>query len=150
MTAVRTGTLLIAVATAASLASCASTGGPAASPTSSTPSGPSGSLGVVTQEDAAAAIEGLCRVRETFGSDPAGAASTFENDVHQELHVIAAATETVDRTAAGALLQTKERVESDLAEDLLPTSFGADVDALIAATSRALQAIGLGAPACGA
>lgn len=113
----------------------------------STPSPlPSGSLGVVTPDSAAAAVQGLCDVRDAPDAPAANAA--FYDRTHQELHVIAAATEERDRQAAGALLEAMQRVEADLERPLLPGGFSADVEALAGATRGALDAIGLDVPAC--
>jgi hypothetical protein len=113
----------------------------------STPSPlPSGSLGVVTPGAAAAAVQGLCDVRDASDAPVANAA--FYDRTHQELHVIAAATEERDRQAAGALLEAMQRVEAELGRPLLPGGFSADVEALAGATRGALDSIGLDVPAC--
>jgi len=113
----------------------------------STPSPlPSGSLGVVTPDAAAAAVQGLCDVRDAPDAPAANAA--FYDRTHQELHVIAAATEERDRQAAGALLEAMQRVEAELERHLLPGGFSADVEALAGATRGALDSIGLDVPGC--
>lgn len=110
---------------------------------------PSGSLGVVTERDAEATVRGLCAVRAAGPSERDRANALFYDRSHQELHVIAAATEVRDRPAAGRLLQAMLRVESDLRGRRLPATFGGDVEALIAETANAISAIGLTAPSCG-
>jgi hypothetical protein len=114
-----------------------------------TPPGPSGSLGVVTQPAVDRAVRALCSML-SGGSDRAGLTDAFENRAHEELHVIAAATQERDRTAAGAMLVAKERVEADLAEPSLPRGWRDDDVTLLRRTQDALVAIGLGAPACDA
>jgi hypothetical protein len=100
----------------------------------------------VTQDAVDEAILGLCEIEGAIDRDAAEA--VFADRSHQTLHVIAAATEVVDRGAAAGLLVTKQIVEADLSEPALPTEFAADVQALLEATRGALQAIGLDAPAC--
>ena len=115
----------------------------------STPSGPSGAQGVVTLADASAAVQALCTMRTTPISDPDAANGIFYDTVHEELHVIASATQEKDRAAAGDLLQAKQKMESDLLEHPLPVSYPADAKALAQATRAALASIGLSVPACG-
>jgi hypothetical protein len=147
MAAVRVSRLLLASSAAAILLTAC--GGNAAEPSASpaTPL-PSGSLGVVTADAASAAVLGLCDVRSGLSTDPQGAAATFENEVHEELHVIAAATEVQDREAAATLLQAKEKVEADFADPAAGGDAGPDVEALLSAVRSALTAIGLSAPDC--
>jgi hypothetical protein len=107
---------------------------------------PSGSLGVVTAEAADAAVQGLCDVRDAPTAPAASA--TFYDRTHQELHVIAAATEERDRAKAASLLEAMQRVEAELEQPLLPAGFSADVETLVGATRGALASIGLDAPGC--
>jgi hypothetical protein len=106
----------------------------------------SGALGPVTQADADRAVAGLCDIVGATERAPANAA--FQDRAHATLHAVAAAAEEVDRAAAAALLLTKQRVEADLAEPVLPAGFAADVEALLAALDGALEVIGLHTPAC--
>ena len=123
-------------------AACGSNGGGSDDP--SVP--PSGALGPVTAEAAAETVRGLCDLESAM--DRAEAEATFLDRSHETLHVIAAATEVRDRSAAAELLEAKQRVEADLAGADLPPDFDADVETLIQATRAALEAIGLDAPAC--
>ena len=132
------------VSAALSLAACSGYGGSDHVTTSPPP--PSGSLGVVTSAAAVAAVEGLCGVREA--ADAPAAKTTFYDRTHQELHVIAAATEERDRQAAASLLEAMQRVEAELEHPPLPQGFSADVETLVEATREALRSIGLDAPAC--
>jgi hypothetical protein len=111
-----------------------------------TASGPSGSLGVITAGAAAEALDAECELRGVTDRDHANA--LFFDRAHQTLHVLAAATEVVDRVPAAGLLEAKQVVESDLGADALPETFSADVAGLLDATRRALQAVDLPAPAC--
>lgn len=135
----------LALVTALVLAACATDG---ATPSPSAPTAlPSGELGVVTQEAASAAALGLCEVLSGLPTDPETAMATFHDRVHEELHVIAAATQVEDRAAAAALLQAKERVEADF-DGPDAADAGGDLEALAAALRDALAAIGLTAPDC--
>jgi hypothetical protein len=132
------------VAAALSLASCGGYGGP--DQVTTPPALPSGSLGVVTPDAAVAAVQGLCDVRDA--PDAPAASATFYDRTHQELHVIAAATEIRDRAKAASLLEAMQRVEAELDRPLLPPGFSADVETLVGATRGALASIGLDAPGC--
>ncbi len=107
---------------------------------------PSGSHGPVTSDASDESILGLCEL--VGATDRDSAVATFQDRSHQTLHVIAAATEVVDRGAAAGLLEAKQVVESDLTEPVLPEGFAGDVEALLEATRGALEAIGLEPPAC--
>lgn len=139
--------LALALATALSLGlvACDSSSNGDASQSSSPPSG---SLGVVEPAAARTALEGLCAIAAD-PTDRSTANAVFYDRVHEELHVIAAAVQPRDVQRAADLLTAKERVESDLQGSSLPAGFGSDVSALLTATQRALQALGLPAPVCG-
>jgi hypothetical protein len=124
------------------LAAC---GGAAAEP-SPAGSGPSGALGVMTAEAGTEMIAALCDLRTAADRDAANA--TFFDRAHQALHVLAAATETVDRVPAAGLLEAKQVVEADLQADALPPRFRADVQALLGAARAALETVQLPAPGC--
>ena len=108
---------------------------------------PSGELGVVTQEAASAAVLGLCEVIGGLPTDIETAMDTFHDRVHEELHVVAAATQSQDRAAAAALLQAKERFEVDFAGPMAADAAD-DLEMLSTALRDALAAIGLSAPDC--
>jgi hypothetical protein len=131
---------LLALALAVAAGACAGSGDAGPSPF------PSGSLGPVTPAAASEAIRGLCEM--VGATDREAAATVFLDRSHQTLHVIAAATDVVDRAAGARLLEAKQVIEADLTEPVLPDGFGDDVAALIDATRGALDAIDLDAPAC--
>jgi hypothetical protein len=133
---------LLSIALAIAFASCG--GSPDAEPSPSPL--PSGVLGVVTPEAAREAVEGLCDIAGETDRD--AAATIFFDRSHQTLHVVAAATEVVDRTAAANLLIAKQAVEEDLRQPILPNGFAGDVEVLLGALREALATIGLDAPAC--
>jgi hypothetical protein len=132
------------VAAALALTACGGNGG--SDQVTTPPALPSGSLGVVTTDAAVATVQGLCDVRDA--PDAPAAKAAFYDRTHQELHVIAAATEERDRPAAASLLEAMQRVEAELERLLLPAGFSADVDSLVGATRGALASIGLDAPGC--
>jgi hypothetical protein len=132
------------VAAALALAACGGNDG--SDQVTTPPALPSGSLGVVTPDAAVAAVQGLCDVRDAPSAPAANA--TFYDQTHQELHVIAAATEERDRAKAAALLEAMQRVEAELERPLLRGGFSADVESLVGATRGALASIGLDAPGC--
>ncbi len=102
----------------------------------------------MTPEAADRAVGALCSMLALDPPDRARLTSLFEDRAHEELHVIAAATQERDRAAAGRLLVAKERVESDLAQAEPPPSTPDDARTLLQRTREALVAIGLRAPAC--
>jgi hypothetical protein len=93
-----------------------------------------------------ATVAALCDLRDTTDRDPANA--TFFDRAHQNLHVLAAATENVDRVPAAGVLETMQVVEADLLKDTLPADFADHVGGLLTATRTALEADGLPAPGC--
>jgi hypothetical protein len=101
----------------------------------------------VSQSAASAAALGLCDVRAQAG-DAGAAGATFDDRVHETIHAIAAAVQEVDPEVAAHLLETKERVESDLADGAAERDLGADVDRLIEATAAATEALGLDPTGC--
>ena len=125
------------------LVACAGGGADDPSPAAS---GPSGSLGVMTAEGGSRTLDALCDLRAA--TDRGRANALFFDEAHQALHVLAAATETVDRVPAAGLLETKQIVEADLQADTLPTAFPDDVGALLEATRTALETVDLPAPRC--
>ena len=133
----------VSLCLAAALLGACGTAAPEPTPAAS---GPSGSLGVMTAEAGTEAVAALCDLRGATERDTANA--TFFDRAHQTLHVLAAATETVDRVPAAGLLQAKQVVEADLRSAPLAKSFRADVDALLDAGRAALETVDLPAPGC--
>jgi hypothetical protein len=107
---------------------------------------PSPTTAAVDVEAADGALLALCELAGVDGLEDANA--IFHDRAHEALHEIADAVDEVDRPAAGDLLTTKQVVEADLAGAELPSSFSADVVALIDATTAAAEALGLEPPAC--
>jgi hypothetical protein len=134
-----------AVLLASLLAACgdaSTSGGAAPGPTVT------GSLGAFDTSDAAAVVSGLCELRDPeISRDDAN--TTFFEQVHSRLHVLAAAIEPIDRPASGTLFEAKEKVELDLQGPQLPASFGDDVSSLLEAVTKALDVAGLPSGRCG-
>lgn len=128
------------------LAACGGGGGASSTVAAS---GPSGSLGVFTQSAADATVTGLCHMTTLPLASIDEANGTFYDSIHENLHVLAAAAEAVDRQVSGTLLQTKQKVEEDLlADTALPATYPEDVKGLLAATRSALATTGLHSAAC--
>jgi hypothetical protein len=128
--------LALTVLLAVVAAGCSGSG----DPTTTGPTGP------VARADADRAVNGLCALAGM--TDQTAANATFQDEAHRTLHAVAAEAERIDRAVSAALLQTKQRVEADLAEPDLPPSFSDDVQALLVALRAALETIGLPAPEC--
>jgi hypothetical protein len=107
---------------------------------------PSGSLGVVTPADAREAVLGLCASVGSLDDDPVGAEEAFTDRSHDELHVIAAALQEVDREAAADLLEAKQRVEAGFAGPDGPSA--EEMESLIAATRVGLDVLSIETPSC--
>lgn len=92
----------------------------------------------------------LCSMRaDVAGEDVTSAAATFQDDVHDALHELAARVEPTDRASAAAVLEATSKVEADLREaspDL--ARLGTDVDGLLEAMRDALGAAAVPAPSC--
>ena len=132
--------LLLALGTAA----CDGSGG-GRSPSSQPPV--AGSLGPFTASDARAVVSGVCDMRDpAMGLDRAN--TVFFEQVHDRLHVLAAAVEPIDRTVSADLFEAKEKVELDLDDDALPASYPGDVTSLLGAVDAALDTAGLPATGC--
>ena len=131
------------------LALLAACGGSPGTPSTPAATGPSGALGTVTRQDAATAIVGLCRMGGYATIDLDRANGVYYGNVHDELAVIGAAADRVDRVASARLLQARVKVEDDLrSADVLHDSFATDIGALTAATRSALSAVGVPTAAC--
>ena len=139
MGSVRPNRVVLALALCLTLlAACGSEGTPEA-----TPSPASGDLGKTEL------VLGLCAVQGSLeAGDVEGAEVTFEDEVHEPLHELADEAESADREAAADLLEAKQRVEAGFAASTPASELTADVAALLAATSAAMETLGLQAPAC--
>ena len=112
------------------------------------PTVPRGRLGPVTEEASREAVLGLCESRATVERNFPAARDVFFDQAHDELHVIAAAVEEVDRQVAARLLEAMSLLETDFIQQLETDRTVADLDGLIEATGAGLRRIGLAASAC--
>ena len=85
---------------------------------------------------------GLCEA----AASPATARALFFDRSHEALHTVARGVEDVDRAQAGALLQAKEKVESEL--DSRPASLSDDLRRLADVYRAALGRLAIEAPPC--
>ena len=96
-----------------------------------------------------AAVEGLCTAVGQAPDVPRAAETTFFDDSHATLHVIARALEDVDRPAAAALLEAKQRVEADFSGGLASGGRVADdLRILVDATRAGLARLEVSTAAC--
>ncbi len=85
---------------------------------------------------------GLCEA----AASPATARTLFFDRSHEALHTVARGVEDVDRAQAGALLQAKEKVESEL--DARPASLPDDLRRLADVYRTSLGRLAIEAPPC--
>lgn len=96
----------------------------------------------------ARAVAGLCAAADQArGGDVDAARGTFFDQAHDDLHELADEVAREDRSAAAALLEAKETVESGLDSSVPPVAMADDLDALVAATRAAVDATGALVPA---
>ncbi len=77
---------------------------------------------------------------------PATARALFFDRSHEALHTVARGVEEVDRAQAGALLQAKEKVESEL--DARPPNLPDDLRRLAEVYRSSLGRLAIEAPPC--
>ena len=85
---------------------------------------------------------GLCEA----AASPATARALFFDRSHEALHTVARGLEEVDRAQAAALLQAKEKVESEL--DARPPSLPGDLLTLADVYRASLGRLAIEAPPC--
>jgi len=107
--------------------------------------------GSVTQDQADEAMAALCGIAEGRVTAFDEVQAAFNNRAHETLHHIAEVAQEEHPAAAGALLEAKSVVETDLEEEAEPPAEIADHVAILAeATASAIRVIGLNAGACSA
>jgi hypothetical protein len=94
------------------------------------------------------AVTGLCAALEHLPADPRSARDAYYQLSHERLHMIAAAVQEIDRSAAASLLQAMAVVEEDLARPPFPASLAGDFDRLVTATRAALGALSIPTEHC--
>ncbi len=94
-----------------------------------------------------AAVDGLCGAL-TSAQEPEASQQAFYDRSHMTLHEIAAELQSVDRAATAALLEAKNRVESDYRAGASPSELEADLSRLITSTVEGLRAMDVESPGC--
>lgn len=95
-------------------------------------------------------VPALCDATRAAASSAAEARTIFDNRIHQDLHRLAAQTQTHDTATAARLLEAKSVVEQDFQSEKRRSRLAGDLAALTAATRAALEALSVSAPACAA
>lgn len=85
-------------------------------------------------------LAALCAARDQAADDVEAARVTFTDRVHEPLHELAKALETVDRAAAGRLLAAKQAAEAALSRNA--PGLPADLSRLVGATHAGLDRLG--------
>jgi hypothetical protein len=106
--------------------------------------------GGLTQDQVDGAMAALCDIAEGRVTAFDEVRAAFDNRAHEMLHHIAAVAQEEDPASAGALLEAKSVVETDLGLDQAPAELAAHAAALADATAAAIRTIGLTAEACSA
>jgi hypothetical protein len=97
----------------------------------------------VTQAQADEAMGGLCDIAAGGLTEMTEVHEAFHGRAHEALHAVAAEVQEVDPAVAGALLEAKAVVETDLEEEAPPIDLPGHTATLMGAFSDALLAIGL-------
>jgi len=105
--------------------------------------------GAVTQAQADRAMGGLCDIATGAVTDTGDILEAFHSRAHEILHQVATEAQAIDPVVAGALLEAKSVVETDLEQAPFPAELPSHAEALVAAYADALEAVGLQAVACG-
>jgi hypothetical protein len=112
--------------------------------------GPSDLSGGVAQHQANEAMSALCDIAEGRVTAFDEIQAAFNNRAHETLHHVAEVAQEEDPAAAGALLEAKSVVETDLEEEEPSAEISDHVAILAEATASAIRVIGLNAGACSA
>jgi hypothetical protein len=113
---------------------------------------PSGSVTMAGQTVTTARLlsiaVGLCEAAAQAPTDVDAAEKTFNARSHDGLHLIAKGLEEVDRAAAAALLQAKQKVEGDFSRNATGSQVAADLKPLHDVTVSSLARFNVTAGAC--
>lgn len=102
----------------------------------------------VTTARLLAIAAGLCEAAAQAPTDVEAAKKTFNGRSHDGLHLLARGLEEVDRAAAAALLQAKQKVEGDFSRNAAGTQVAADLKPLHDVTVSGLARFNVTAGAC--
>jgi hypothetical protein len=114
-----------------------------AAPTSVTMAGQT-----VTTAKLRAIAAGLCESAQQAATDVSAAEKTFQGKSHDGLHLIARGLETIDRAAAAALLEAKQKVEADFSNHVPGSQVAADLRSLSEVTKSSLAHFSVTVDAC--
>lgn len=95
-----------------------------------------------------AVATGLCEALGQAQTDPAAAKRTFNGRSHDGLHLIARGLQDIDRAAAAALLEAKQKVEADFSGSAAGPQVAAGLRSLADVTRSSLTRFNVTADAC--
>ena len=95
-----------------------------------------------------AVAAGLCEAATQAPTDVKAAEKTFNGRSHDGLHLIARGLEQIDRAASAALLEAKEKVESDFSRSAAGAQVATDLRQLHEVTVSSLARFNVTAGAC--
>ena len=133
--------LAAALALLASACGADDAAGPGAGSTDTT--GASSPAEAVTQAEADEAMGGLCDIASGAVTSTDDILEAFHARAHETLHRVATAAQATQPPLAGALLEAKSVVETDLEQAPFPDTLRGDVQNLMGAFADALLEIGL-------
>jgi len=110
--------------------------------------GPTGATGEATQAQADQAMGGLCDIATGVVTESGDILEAFHTRAHEILHHVASQAQEIDPVVAGAMLEAKSVVESDLLMAPFPSDLPAHAQALVATFADALDTIGLRPASC--
>ena len=102
----------------------------------------------VTTARLRAIATGLCQAALEAPGDLAAAEKTFQSKSHDGLHLIARGLEDIDRTAAAALLEAKQKVEADFSKNVSGPQVAADLRHLADVNRSSLSRFNVSVDAC--
>jgi hypothetical protein len=91
---------------------------------------------------------GICDAAQLADRNIDSARATFYGQSHEGLHLIARGLEKIDRAAAAALLEAKQKVESDLVAPPPGRQLAADLRQLADVTRSSLARFDVNADPC--
>jgi hypothetical protein len=153
---------LVGAACGSDDAPAAATSTTAAAVTSSTATETTTSTAVTTTEPASVTMAGqtvttarlrtiaagLCQAASEATIDLAAAEKTFQGKSHDGLHLIARGLEDIDRAAAAALLEAKQKVEADFSNNVPGPQVAADLRQLADVNRSSLTRFNVSVDAC--
>ena len=102
----------------------------------------------VTTARLRAIAAGLCEAAKQAATDVSAAEKTFAGKSHDGLHLIARGLQEIDRPASAALLEAKEKVESDFSKKAPGTQVVTDLRSLAEVNKTGLARFNVTVDAC--